>query len=396
MSAADFARAVDHLYRGRLAAADGWCRRGLAASPQDPAGLNLLGCIAARAGVREAAARAFADALPLAATRDNLELLTGLEPPPARPGPGFVLIKSWGYGFCAELAHVLGGLLLAEITGRTPVVQWGTRCLFAGSATEGFSRFFAPVSAVTLDDLAALEGATLFPAGWSLASLGRDRPPARPGEGAAALEFLARPETILVCDSFLGVADLAPWIPPGHRLHGLSLPACFLALTDAWIRPRPEIAAAAAEFRARHLSRGPVLAVHVRGSDKVLEVPDVGEANRRSFALIDAVPDSPRLFLMTDDESLARAFRRRYGERLVLTDSRRTRDATGIHYHGGEDGLVLGREVMVDVLLALEAEDFIGNGRSNVSALIAALREAAGRPNTLVLENQLLRHSCFL
>ena len=139
-----------------------------------------------------------------------------------------------------------------------------------------------------------------------------------------------------------------------------------------------------------------MLAVHVRGSDKVLEVPDVGEANRRSFALIDAVPDSPRLFLMTDDDSLARAFRRRYGERLVLTDSRRTRDATGIHYHGGEDGLVLGREVMVDVLLALEAEDFIGNGRSNVSALIAALREAAGRPNTLVLENQLLRHSCFL
>jgi hypothetical protein len=88
--------------------------------------------------------------------------------------------------------------------------------------------------------------------------------------------------------------------------------------------------------------------------------------------------------------------RRRYGGRLIMTDSRRTDDATGIHYHSGEDGFALGREVMIDLLLALEAERFIGNGRSNVSALIEALRTAAGRESTLVLENQLYQHTCFL
>ena len=51
---------------------------------------------------------------------------------------------------------------------------------------------------------------------------------------------------------------------------------------------------------------------------------------------------------------------------------------------------------MVDVQLALEAEHFIGNGRSNVSALIEALRTATGRKSTLVLENQLYQHTCFL
>ena len=179
-------------------------------------------------------------------------------------------------------------------------------------------------------------------------------------------------------------------------MHGLSLPACFKALADAHLRPRPEITAAAAAFRARHLAGGPVVAVHVRGSDKVLEVPDVGDANRRCLALTDALPADARLFLMTDDAALARMFRERHGERLVMTDSRRTADGTGIHYHGGENGLTLGREVMVDLLLALEAGRFIGNGRSNVSALIEALRTAAGRDSTLVLENQLYDHTCFL
>ena len=396
MSARDFARAADHLYRGRLGAADGWCRRGLAATPGDSAGLNLLGGIAALADLRDHAARSFHSALPLAAARDNLELLAGLESPPLRGGPGFVLIKSWGYGFCAELAHVLGGLLLAELTGRVPVIHWGRRCLFAGDGGEGFSRFFEPVSELTLETLAALEGASLFPAGWSLATLGQDRPVTRPGDGPEALEFLSRPETILVCDSFIGVADLAPWTPPGHRLHGLSLPACFKVLADTYLRPRPEIAAASAAFRQRYFADEPIVAVHVRGSDKVLELPDVDQANRRSLALIETLPTNRRIFLMTDDDALARACRARHGDRLVMTDSRRTADATGIHYHDGEDGLILGREVMVDVQLALEAEHFIGNGRSNVSALIEALRTATGRKSTLVLENQLYQHTCFL
>jgi hypothetical protein len=399
MSRTDLGRAVDCLYRGQLAAADGWCRRRLAAAPGDPVALNLLGCIAAMAGLPDHAARYFHNALPLAAARDNLELAGSGRADSGWPGrdrPGFVLIKAWGYGFCAELAHVLGGLLLARITGRVPVVQWGRRCLFSDGGADSFTRFFEPVSDHGLAALAALKGASLFPAGWSLETLGEDRPVARLGTGPETLTFLARPETILVCDHFIGVADLAPWLPPADPLHGRSLAACIKTLADAHLRPRPEILAAVAAFRARHLAGRPVVAVHVRGSDKVLELPGLDQANRRCFALVDALPADWRIFLLTDDAAIAQRFRRCYGDRLTMTESRRTADRIGIHYHRGEDGLALGRDVMTDVWLALGAERFIGNGRSNVSALIDALRCAAGQESTLVLENQLYENTCFL
>ena len=79
-----------------------------------------------------------------------------------------------------------------------------------------------------------------------------------------------------------------------------------------------------------------------------------------------------------------------------MTNCRRSTGVTGIHYRAGTDGPALGREVLTDFLIALEADRFLGNGRSNVSALVAVLREATGRDSTLVLENQLLHHSCLL
>jgi hypothetical protein len=34
----------------------------------------------------------------------------------------YLLIKAWGFGFWADLDHVLGALLLADLTRRVPVV----------------------------------------------------------------------------------------------------------------------------------------------------------------------------------------------------------------------------------------------------------------------------------
>ena len=391
------AQAIGHFYRGHLAAADAHCRRSLAAAPDRAGALNLLGAIAALAGLRAAAADSFGRASALAAARDNLAVLasrpgTG----PARTTPGYVLIKAWGFGFWAEVCHVLGGLLLAELTGRTPVIQWGRKCRFTdGHRPEAFGLFFEPVSDLTVADLMALEPApSCFPEGWSREALRRDRWSKRPGLGA--IDFLARTETVLVCCVFMGVADLAPWIPPAHPLHGRTIAACFKALFDRYLRPRPEIMAAVRDFRERHLAGAPVAAVHLRGSDKVTEVPGLAAVNDRVIALVDAVPASWRLFLLTDDARLARDVRRRYGGRVVMTYSLRTADGTGIHYHAGENGAALGREVMIDTWLALGADRFIGNGRSNVSGIIDVLRTAGGQDSTLVLDNQLTENTWFL
>lgn len=57
---------------------------------------------------------------------------------------GFLLIKSWGYGFWSDVEHVIGALLLAEMTGRTPVVHWGGNSYF--SDDEGGGTPFEPFS----------------------------------------------------------------------------------------------------------------------------------------------------------------------------------------------------------------------------------------------------------
>jgi hypothetical protein len=388
------AQAVACLYRGHLAAADAHCRRSLAVAPDRARALNLLGTIAALAGLRSPAADCFARASGLAAAQDNLALLATLPEIAPTVTPGFVLIKAWGFGFWSEVCHVLGGLLLAELTGRTPVIQWGRKCRFSDGRADAFGLFFEPVSDLTVDDLMALEPLACFPEGWNRETLRRDRWSKRPGLGA--LDYLARSETVLVCCVFIGVADLVPWIPSGHPLHGLPVGACVKALFDRYLRPRPEIMAAVQDFEARHLAGAPVVAVHLRGSDKVLELPELAAVNHRIIALVDALPEPARLLLLTDDARLAREVRRRYGGRVIMTYSRRTADGTGIHYHAGENGVALGREIMIDTWLALRADRFIGNGRSNVSGIIDAVRTAGGRDSTLVLENQLYENTCFL
>ncbi len=40
------------------------------------------------------------------------------------PSDRFLLIKSWGCGFWSDVDHVMGQLLVAEITNRIPVIYW--------------------------------------------------------------------------------------------------------------------------------------------------------------------------------------------------------------------------------------------------------------------------------
>ncbi|MCR2600326.1 hypothetical protein NSP09_24715, partial [Salmonella enterica] len=55
----------------------------------------------------------------------------------------YLVIKSWGFGFWSDVSQVLGSLLLAEITGRTPVTHWGRNSLFNdGSNRDSFALYF--------------------------------------------------------------------------------------------------------------------------------------------------------------------------------------------------------------------------------------------------------------
>ena len=42
----------------------------------------------------------------------------------------YLLIKAWGFGFFSDVNHIIGQLLIAELTGRIPIVYWGKNSLF--------------------------------------------------------------------------------------------------------------------------------------------------------------------------------------------------------------------------------------------------------------------------
>ncbi len=290
----------------------------------------------------------------------------------------FLLSKSWGCGFWSDATHVLGCLLLAEVTGRTPVIHWGENSLFGGSAGgEAFRRYFAPVNDVTIDQLLAIPDADCFPPKWDKSNLRAENVAKWDGEYSrtAAFDFLRRPETIAVCDYYIGVVDVMPWIPTAHPLHGKSLGQVYRNLIERYLRPTAVVLSRVQAFSRQHLQGAPFVAVHMRGSDKGREDPGSEAANHACMTALAEIDRSWRILLLTDDDHWFARVKAAFGNRVVTTGAQRTSTTIGLHYDPSADGARLGMEIMTDTYLALRADKFIGNGRSNVAAIIAHLRD---------------------
>ena len=377
----------DLLRRGNLPKAEILLRAWLRESPEHPEALFSLGQIAAAVNLPAEAANLFERAARRAPQwpppRVSLErlrpLLAGRASPDAET-ERFLLIKAWGYGFWADVAHVLGQCLLAELTGRIPVVHWGTNSLFGdGGGSDAFRHYFEPLSRGRLADLERA-ARDFWPPKWNHENLRAEdvNKWSGPYSGMAGLYLLGRPETVVVSDFFTPVIDLVPWIPPSHPRFGLGIDDLWRALVARYLCPRPEIIAETDAFVRERIGDAPFVAAHVRGSDKALEVSDLAQTNRQYGSVIDAYlgrHSDSRLFLMTDDAHVLEQFHGVYGDRLVATDCQRTSSERGIHYQEVPDRRRLGIEVMVDAYVAARAAAFIGNGASNPSLIVRYLKD---------------------
>ncbi len=354
--------------------------------PADPTALNVMGRVAMHATRHAAAARFFSAALAASpgfkVARKNLALAeqAATGSPAAHPGPRYLLIREWGAGFWADVDHVLGQVLLAEITGRIPIVHWGQGSRFGDrTPADNWTRYFEPVSAATLAHIQD-RGLSCFPAKWS-AIPWNARVPHRwtgPDSRTSGLATLACDAQVVVSDFFYSVASARAWIEPGHRLHGASLHAVYRDLLRTYARPVPAIVHAADAFAAANFTPRPVMAVHLRGTDKHLETQPFGDLAAQYPAVLtqmEARLHPQRVFLMTDQQSALDEFRALLGDKLVATDSFRANSGRGIHFHNAVPGPQLGREVLIDTLLATRAEAFVGFGPSNVSGMVMMLRE---------------------
>jgi hypothetical protein len=292
----------------------------------------------------------------------------------------YLVIKPWGYGFCSDLDHVLGSLLVAEMSGRVPIVHWGKGSLFHDDQDEeGWSRFFEPVSRFSVKDVIG-KGYAWFPSKWTDANI-RDAEVNKmsgPGSRTAGILLLNQRAEVAVSDMHVPVIELITWIRAGHPWAGLSVQQVYPELVKKHLRPQAAIIERVEAFASAHFKDTPVIAAHVRGGDKHVEDPLLTEKNTRTAALVgDFLRQRPqgRLFLLTDDETCRRSFSERFGERMITTECIRTTTDKGVHYTQQSSRSRLGEEILTDMYLATRCDAFVGVGSSNVPAMIEHLKD---------------------
>jgi hypothetical protein len=254
-----------------------------------------------------------------------------------------------------------------------PLVCWGANSRFGGSgdpARSAWDRFFEPVSPVRLTELLG-RGHSYFPPKWNDTNLTapENNTMSGPYSRIAALPFLTRTEAVTVSDFHAPLAALLALLPAGHPLGAGPLEEAYMGLLKKYVKPRREIVEKVEALEAT-LAR-PVLAVHVRGSDKSVEVKDLDAFHRAYQAAIDraggAMGGSPSMLLLTDWAPVVAAYRARYGERVTVTTAGKTEGKIGMHFQRERMGAALGEEVLVDVLLGARCDGMVGMGWSNVS-----------------------------
>lgn len=294
-------------------------------------------------------------------------------------GTKFLLIREIGAGLWNEMHHVLTQLLAAEIVQRIPVVYWGKGSLYASADdSNAFEQFFLPVSGYGVHDLAK-QGFSFYPGWWNSENILGTFPEDPEHDRNTLMDCLKKcDDNVWVADKYFGIGEIIPFIPEDHWLHGLNRRSLLYNLICKYIRLREEVRAPIEDFYNENMKGTPLLAVHIRSSDKIVEVQHLHELNERYPQEIDKILKANpgmRIFLMTDCFEVLEEYRKRYGDLLIYTDCRRVpRNGQGVHFQEYQDNWIKGFEIIRDTWLAAKCDFFIGNGYSNVSLAVCELK----------------------
>lgn len=298
------------------------------------------------------------------------------------PKEKFLLIKSWGCGFWSDVDHVMGQLLAAELTSRIPVIYWGPNSLYAESfQSNAFDLYFMPVSNYTVRDIAR-EGYTYYPPIWNSKNIMVEDIDKITWLHRNLGDMMRSDANVVVSDVHYFVRPLMPYIPSGHWAYGMTAHEIYRGLFDKYLKPKPDIEQEIAAFYDQHLKQEhPLLGVHIRGGDKVREVADLAQLNRKYHAEINKFIlkfKINKILLLTDCDDIVTEFQSQYGDMLVFTECRRSQlnDTTNAaHLQEYTEKRRKGIEIIKDTYLAAKCDFFIGNGYSNVSYTIKRLKD---------------------
>ncbi len=347
--------------------------------------LNFWGLIAYQLGCREDAIAYFnlakSQKPEWPAPEENLKKLSALPKTLSEPNKEkFILIKAWGSGFWSDISHVLGQLLIAEITGRAPIIHWGGNSHYSiDHSKNAFNLYFESISNKNIDDIQS-ENLSYWPPKWNnqnllIENLNKWNGPFSKVSG---LHFISRQEDVVVSDFWTPIFLILPWIPKNHPLYSLTIDEVFLYLMNKYLILKEEIQQKIDKYFSENLASNRFIATHIRGSDKGLETSNLDEINSSYKSIIDKEllkNNFDHLFLMTDDDRILHQFKRYYGNKLKCTQSTRTSGSIGLHFIEQNDKYKIGVEIIIDTYLASKAHVFIGNATSNPSLIISCLKK---------------------
>ncbi|MSP49184.1 MAG: hypothetical protein EXQ95_07635 [Alphaproteobacteria bacterium] len=388
-------RAQKALHEGDLSRANRLLQRLHAAGHADATSHQMLAIVAVELGLFDHAGRHMAEARRVAPAPDNR--------------PRHLLIRAWGAGFWADIQHTIHGLVLAEASGRTPIVYWGRESRYRRAKVDDAWRlYFEPVSPLTVAD-AEEEGLSIFPPKWTRANLREIRVNKDSGEWSSlsGLYLLKRDEDVTVLDFYTDLDDFAPWLAPGHPLAAADPEPELGRLFRRHLRLRPDLAAEVDRLSATVLRRRPTIATHYRTQSlpKIVEAIDrKGLGPEVYVEAIDrylAGKPEAGIHLLTDFAPAVLYFRERYGDRVSCLDVARVEniDEKTLELLPQHDGVMLAHQVILDTFLAARCDAFVGDGASGVSLAVTRLKEwPAGtatlfRPGQSALPGHVRRHS---
>jgi protein O-GlcNAc transferase len=383
------------LQKGNIPLAEIYIRMVLSREPNNPYALNFLGWISSALNFYEKAIFYFEKALEkndkwelpheninkikkylkIKTDRNHNQIIKSDKTKNTK----YLLIKAWGYGFFSDVGHVLGQLLISELTERLPIVYWGENSLFRdGTEVNAFEHYFENFSKQSIDEFQK-NTFSYWPPKWNKANLKSKEVNKWQGPYSriAGQYLLNRPEDVVISDFYSGIIDIKPWIPSNHPLFKLSINEIYYYLVNKYLYPKTLIKKRVDSFLHNKLMKSAFIAVHARGSDKALELKNLNSVNKQYEDIINKkILNDPslKIFLMTDDTRILDRYYKLYGDKVIITKSQRTNDNTGVHYKNSSNSLELGLEVMTDVYIAAKAKTFIGNGWSNTSQIVRYLK----------------------
>lgn len=331
-------------------------------------------------------------------------------------GDRFLLIKSWSYRLWSDVEHVLGQLLIAEITNRIPVVFWPTHCLHNGFIhTNGFELYFEPVSQYSIFELTK-PGYTFYPPFWDSDNLLVEDTNKDTWMYRSIGDLISSDANVVIGDVYFSISEIIPFIKKDNSAYGMTAIEIYRYLYRKYIRIKRDILMEVQGYYQSWLKDWhPLLAVHVRREEEDMIIDErkdkadehywnrnsrkygaknskirkrkyrflgkgrMLKANAQYHAEIRKLVNKyaiRKIFLLTESEEVVEEYRKMYGDSVMFTECKRL--SANDSAHSMENPVVKRRrgiEVIKDACLAAQCDFFIGNDFSSLSRAISRIKD---------------------